>query len=191
VAATPKPETVPSEPPPEESSVELESEGFFSWFAGSPVAWIGGGLTLAGIAGGVGFGLGSSDSYDSADSVLARIRQEAARDGLSTTQGLCTDPAAALMSASTLQGDLASRTADYEKACARYSDNIDTGDNLKTLSTVSWVVAGVAATGTIVYYFIDSGGSSEQARRTKPVARARFVPWISPGERGLAIVGEF
>ncbi len=37
---------------------------------------IGGGLTLAGIAAGVGFGLGAKDSHDGADSVLGRIRQK-------------------------------------------------------------------------------------------------------------------
>lgn len=179
---------------PLELSEERDSKGFFAWAAGSPVAWIGGGLTLAGIAGGIGFGLGAKDSYDSADSVLARIRQEADVDGLPTTQGLCSDPAAALMNASAFNGDTAARAADYEKACARYSDNIDSGDNLKTLSTVSWVVAGVAATGTIVYYFIDSAGSSEPETgklRRKQGFQARLVPYVSPGERGVFVVGEF
>ncbi len=67
-------------------------------------------------------------------------------------------------------------------------------DNLKTLSTVSWVVAGVAATGTIVYYFIDTSGSSDETtsrvRRAKGF-QARLVPYVSPGERGLFVVGEF
>jgi hypothetical protein len=191
-ADTTKPSETPDEPL--EVSEHHDSKGFFEWAAGSPVAWIGGGLTLAGIAGGVGFGLGAKDSYDSADSVLARIRQEANSDGLPTTQGLCSDPAAALMNASSFTGDPAARAADYEKACARYSDNIDSGDNLKTLSTVSWVVAGVAATGTIVYYFIDTAGSSDETssrvRREKGF-QARLVPYMSAGERGLFVVGEF
>jgi hypothetical protein len=189
---TPKPREIHEEPI--EVSEHRDSQGFFAWAAGSPVAWIGGGLTLAGIAGGIGFGLGAKDSYDSADSVLARIRQEADTDGLPTTQGLCTDPAAALMNASSFTGDTAARAADYEKACARYSDNIDSGDNLKTLSTVSWVVAGVAATGTIVYYFIDTAGSSEETGsnlRRKSGFQARLVPYVSPGERGVFVVGEF
>jgi hypothetical protein len=200
-APAPKAEPAPRETPSEETSASVDSQGFFSWFASSPVAWIGGGLTLAGIAGGVGFGLGSKDSYDSADSILVRIRQEAAIDGLPDndgdgrpdTTGLCTNPAAALARATNLQGDPAARTADYEKACSRYSDNVDSGDNLKTLATVSWVVAGVAAAGTIVYYFVDTSGSSEPSARGKrpALARTRVVPWLSPGERGIAIVGEF
>jgi hypothetical protein len=64
---------------------------------------------------------------------------------------------------------------------------------MKTLATVSWVVAGVAAAGTIVYYFIDSSGSPDQSAGSKrpAAARARLVPYFSPGERGIAIVGEF
>jgi hypothetical protein len=195
-AAPSKPEPTEAEPlqdePVSETTATVESKGFFAWAADSPVAWIGGGLTLAGIAGGIGFGLGASDSYDSADSVLARIRQEATLDGLMSTQGLCSDPAVALMQARTLQGEPAQRAADYEKACARYSDNIDSGDSLKTLSTVSWVVAGVAAAGTIVYYFIDTSGSPSSASRKRgPLARTRFVPYVSAGQRGFAIIGEF
>src|SRR5688500_8585594 len=196
-AAAPTPaEPTETEPPADEPVSEtpatVESKGFFAWAADSPVAWIGGGLTLAGIAGGIGFGLGAADSYDSADSVLARIRQEATDDGLMSTQGLCSDPAAALMRATMLRGDPAQRAADYEKACARYSDNIDSGDSLKTLSTVSWVVAGVAAAGTIVYYFIATSGSpSSASRKRSPLAGTRFVPYVSAGERGFAIIGEF
>jgi hypothetical protein len=178
--------------PVREPTATVESKGFFAWAADSPVAWIGGGLTLAGIVGGVGFGLGAADSYDSADSVLARIRQEATADGLMSTQGLCSNPAVALMQATSLKVEPAQRAADYEKACARYSDNIDSGDSLKTLSTVSWVVAGVAAAGTIVYYFVDTSGSPSSASRKRgPLARTRFVPYVSAGERGFAITGEF
>lgn len=197
-----KPALAEVEPEPAETSASVDSQGFFSWFASSPVAWIGGGLTVAGVAGGIGFGLGSRNSYDSADSVLLRIRQEAARDGLPDrdgdgrpdTTGLCTNPAAALSQATNIQGgNLAARAADYEKACSRYSDNVDSGDNMKTLATVSWVVAGVAAAGTVVYYFVDSSGSSEQsAQKKRPAAaRTRVIPYLSPGERGIAIVGEF
>jgi hypothetical protein len=194
--AAPTTEPIEAEPredqPLSETTATVESKGFFAWAADSPVAWIGGGLTLAGIAGGIGFGLGAADSYDSADSVLARIRQEATLDGLMSTQGLCSDPAVALMQATMLKAPLAQRAADYEKACARYSDNIDSGDSLKTLSTVSWVVAGVAAAGTIVYYFIDTSGTPSSAGRKRgPLARTRFVPYVSAGERGFAITGEF
>jgi hypothetical protein len=193
------PSAAKEEPSPHAEEEEVTSTraqtspGFFAWAAQSPVAWLGGGLTLAGIAGGIGFGLGASDSYDSADSVLGRIRQEAALDGLPSTQGLCSDPAEALMNAKSLRGEPAKRAADYEKACARYSDNIDSGDSLKTLSTVSWVVAGVAATGTIVYYFLDTadGSQSASSKRDEATARMRFIPYVSAGERGFAVVGEF
>ena len=197
-APPPEPRNEPAEAEPledepaDETTATVESKGFFAWAADSPVAWIGGGLTLAGIVGGIGFGLGSADSYDSADSVLSRIRQEATLDGISTA-GLCADPARAVMTVPPKNWDPAQRAADYEKACARYSDNIDSGDSLKTLSTVSWVVAGAAAAGTIVYYFIDtsSGSPSSASRKRGPLARTRFVPYVSAGERGFAIIGEF
>ncbi|MFZ5889825.1 MAG: PEGA domain-containing protein [Myxococcota bacterium] len=173
------------------ASVSTESSsrhrvGFFEWAAGSPVAWVGGGLTAVGIAGGIGFALGSRQNYDHADDVASQIRTQAPKDGISTTDGIC--QAASL---SKLAMDLGSeQAARYAKACNLYVDYVDKGDNMKTLSLVSWVVAGAAAATTVVVYIFDGTAPNESAKRT-PGFRANVAPWVSGTERGLFVTGSF
>lgn len=194
-AAEPATRAVPESPgamlpPDDEDEDEPRRQGFFAWAASSPAAWIGGGLTLAGIAGGIGFGLAAKSNYDSADSVIRRIREEAAKDGIPTTTGLCLDPRTALDGATMLTIDPDTRASHYEHACAIVRDNTDTGDSYRTLAIVSGAVAGVAAVGTVVLYLVERPTSTADASaRRGPTAR--LVPWLGPGERGLSIVGEF
>lgn len=145
---------------------------FFEWAAESPVAWVGAGVTVLGLAGGIGFALASSGSYDNADSIANKIRTDAQAQG---EVGPCGPPP----------------KARYLDACNKYNDAVDRGDSQKTLSTVSFVVAGVAAAGTIIYYFVDTGSSrSERVERKQP-PKAALVPVASPAFSGLSLVGSF
>jgi hypothetical protein len=146
---------------------------FFEWATENKVAWVGAGLTLVGLAGGIGFAIGSKNSYDDADSVAAQIRQVAATRNV---VGPCGPPA----------------HPDFSKACQTYQDNVDRAESQETLSVVGFVVAGVAAGGTVVYYFIDTGGGrSEMARRQASARRPRLVPVVSPEFSGISLDGRF
>lgn len=146
---------------------------FIEWATENKVAWVGAGLTVLGLAGGIGFALASNQSYDNADNIANEIRVDAANLGI---VGPCGPPP----------------QSRYVEACAKYQDNVDTGDTQKTLSIVSFVVAGAAAGGTVVYYFVDTGGRKEtvddQKRRS---FRARVVPVTSPEFAGVSLVGSF
>jgi hypothetical protein len=184
----PSSESAPSEPAPQESA-PTRRLGFFEWASGSPVAWIGGGVTAIGIAGGVGFALGSKQNYDNADDVAEQIRTAAAKDlGTMGSTGICLP--------STLQNAVSNgkinteRAGTYQKACGMYADYVDKGDSMKTLSIVSWAVAGAAAVTTVVVYLVDGTAPAETAKRA-PALRASVGPWISGTERGLFVVGSF
>jgi len=61
---------------------------------------------------------------------------------------------------------------------------------------VSFVVAGVAAAGTVVYYFVDTGSNKAQIGKAKrstarPGFRAAVVPVVGPSERGFGLMGQF
>jgi hypothetical protein len=58
------------------------------------------------------------------------------------------------------------------------------------MSVVSFVVAGVAAGGTIVYYFVDTGGRKEKVEQTTRPKTA-VVPLVSPQFSGVSLVGNF
>jgi hypothetical protein len=147
---------------------------FFQWAAETPVAWVGGGLAVLGLAGGIGFALASNQSYDNADSIANQIRREADLRGVPGPCGPPPDPF-------------------FADACAKYDDNVETGDSQKTLSVVSFVVAGVAAAGTVVYYFVDTGSGRKESVEDKNAPRRRVgvMPITGPDYSGLNLVGQF
>jgi hypothetical protein len=81
----------------------------------------------------------------------------------------------------------------FADACAKYDDNVETGDSQKTLSVVSFVVAGVAAAGTVVYYFVDTGSGRKESVEDKNAPRRRVgvMPITGPDYSGLNLVGQF
>lgn len=174
--------TTPAEAPPSQGEARRR-QGFFEWAGHSPVAWIGGGITALGVAGGIGFALGAKHNYDNADDAAAQIRKEATADGLPSTQGLCVvGPSSQLT---------AEKRAMYRKACATYTDYVDKGDQMKTISIVSWAVAGAAAVTTLIVYAVDgTAPASETAKRPRGF-KAQLAPWVSGSERGLFVVGSF
>jgi len=193
--AAPAEATEPVEAPAEPKHGSRKS--FFGWLGSSPVGLVGLGLTGVGLGSGVGFALASNHAYSNADAVAAKISSTAAGDNHAPppldTRGLCTDPSTWLMNAGYVPSptSLSDRAGQYANACSKYHDNVHSGDTYKTVSTVSFVVAGVAAVGTIIYYFVDPNAETpaESARTSAP--RVSVVPTMGPGERGLSVVGSF
>lgn len=171
-------------------------QSFFKWMGETPLAWVGAGLTVVGIAGGAGFAVAARTRYDSANNIASQIHDQAVRDATppggtmpqQPSTGVCANPSAWL---STAPGnfDRSSRPGEYEKACSKFTDNQEAGDRMKKFSIVSWAVAGTAAAGTIIYYFLDSGGSNERAATDG--RRVAIVPVLTPTERGLSLSGSF
>jgi len=174
-------------PPPVSDSPQADKggdkPGFITWAKQKPLAWVGGGLTALGLIGGVSFALVSSQSYDDAESIRKKIVTKADEAKVS---GPCGPPA---------------KTApvDFSNACKTWQDRVDEADSQKSMATVSFVVAGVAAAGTVIYYFLDTGsnkasiGQRAGSRRTarSDGLRATVVPLVGPTERGLGLVGQF
>ncbi|HEY1533596.1 MAG TPA: hypothetical protein VGF76_06245 [Polyangiaceae bacterium] len=196
--ANPAPEAaVSTEPePPAESAGR---KPFFKWLVASPVGFVGLGLTGVGLGGGIGFAIASHQSYSNSDSVANQIKQAAVADsGMSKpdTTNLCNNPTKWLNDMNYANSgktpDISQRANEYSNACAKYPDNVHKGDTFKTLSTVGFVVGGVAAVGTIVYYFVDpramEGSSSEASTHRRRVA---IVPSVGPGQTGLTVLGTF
>jgi hypothetical protein len=177
-------------------------KGFVPWLTSTPGAMIGVGLTGVGLIGGGAFAFGSKSAYDAADSVAAGIGKEAVEKDKKTTgaTGACSNPAnwlanetAPLANGQPRYGDpavLANRAGQYKKNCDKYSNNVKSGDTFKTLAIVSFAVAGAAAVGTVVYYFVDSGSSSESARNASK-RRVVILPVYQPGFAGGLVSGRF
>lgn len=174
---TPMPPAGPAGPEGDQGSGK---PGFLTWAKKTPLAWVGGGVAVLGLAGGAGFALASSKSYDDADSIRQQILTEAKKQGVT---GPCGPPP---------------KTApvNFADACSKYNTRVEDGDSQKTWSTVSFVVAGVAAAGTVAYYFIDTGSNKASIGKRDPRApsgglRAAVVPLVDQSSRGLGLVGQF
>jgi hypothetical protein len=199
--AAPAAGSPPAEGGREATPEEPEShprKGFVPWLTSTPGAIIGVGLTGVGLIGGGAFALGSKSAYDAADSVADGITKEAVhQDEKLNDKGVCVDPAKWLANGTSpakqrVYSDpavLADRAHQYQKNCDKYSNNVKSGDTFKTLAIVSFAVAGAAAVGTIVYYFVDSGSSDSASRTSK--RRVVILPMYQPGFAGGLVSGSF
>jgi hypothetical protein len=194
-AATGDEPAAPEANPPEPSAGRRP---FFKWLVSSPVALVGVGLTGVGLGSGIGLAIASKKSYDNADLVADQITTHAATDSGMTnpdTSELCLSPSKWLMGAkypANATPNLSTRAGQYSNACSKYQDNVNSGDQLKTWSTVGFIVGGVAAVGTVIYYFVDpnarEGGEKAAQRERRELA---IVPSVGPGHTGLTVVGSF
>ena len=171
------PPAEPAEPPPDSAtaSAELDSGGgrepFIGWATRNKLAWVGGGVTLLGVAGGVTFSLIASSNYSVANERGDLIRERKEDEGYSGP--VCEAPP----------------TDAYEMACGKFADARDQADTQKTIGIISFIVAGVAAGGTVAYYFVDAKKEAPTARDKTP--RTALVPMASPDGAGLSVVGLF
>lgn len=195
VGASPAPAEPGAEdaPPIEEHSTR---KGFVPWVTSTPGAMVGVAVTGAGLIGGGAFAFGSKSSYDAADSIQAQIIEKAVVvDRKASSRGVCNDPESWLAESPTWSGATPAarqdRARQYTENCDKYNDNVKAGDTFKTLSIVSFAVAGAAAVGTIIYYFVDSkestGGGAKRARGPQFMV----LPVYQPGFSGGLISGSF
>ena len=181
---------------PEQSEPSAGRKPFFKWLVSSPVGIVGLSLTGVGVGGGIGLAIASKKSYDNADSVASQITTTAAKDSMMAnpdTSKLCVNPSAWLMGTSFPASEIPSRSKQYDNACSKYQDNVHSGDQLKTWSTVGFVVGGVAAVGTVILYFVDPNAreSSDKQARAAERPRVSIVPSVGPAQTGLTVIGSF
>jgi hypothetical protein len=188
-----EPEPEPEPPPP-----SAGRRPFFKWLVTSPVGLVGLGLTGVGVLGGGGAALAANRSYTNADSFAAQIKLHAAVDAAPSQQNtasLCTDPVQWLKGvhyeSSGKTPLLDQRAGEYKNACAKYTDTTKRGDTLKTVATVGFVVAGVAAVGTVIYYFLDPNAKLGHDAARADGQRLALVPLLGPTQGGLSVLGSF
>lgn len=187
-----EPEASPSQPaestPALSAGPERRRKPFVQWVTHSPIGLAGGALAVAGVGSGVGFALAAQHSYSNADSVASQIRAAVLKDSMDFP-GFGADPAGICGDAA--RQNKTAHPAEYQYACKKYRDTVDTGDTFKTVSIVSWVVAGVAVAGTVIAYVVDGTEPAESASKKPSKVTATVAPWLSGSERGLFVTGSF
>lgn len=165
-----------------DTGADTGRQNFFDWFADTPVAWVGAGLTGVGLIGGIAFGAAGASASSSADDVTAAIQTEVdenrgqpiSQGGLSSSQTPCGP-----------EDDPSADVPYYADACNQLRDNLDNRDLDYTLMGVFFGVGALAAAGTVVYYFVDTADGGDGT------ASIQVVPILSGQTQGMGLVGTF
>jgi hypothetical protein len=161
---------------------------------------VGATLTGAGILGAGGFAIASKVSFDAANNMESGIKTEAFQVDMKTAPlpGPCVDPANWLANQTAPRedgqprytgADLQARAKQYKDNCDKYSHDVKLGNRYKTLAFVSLGVAGAAAAGTLIYYFVDTSGTQRASRDT--ARRVVLLPIVQSGFAGGLVAGRF
>jgi len=195
-----------AQPPPSEAETPAEEptsdsaparrQTFGSWLASKPGAIVGASLTGAGLVGAGAFAIASKLSYDAADSLAEGIAKHAVEVDMKTTgsSGACVNPAYWLAHESALPAysdpaAVQARAQEYKDNCNKYTHDLKLGDRYKKVAIVSLAVGGAAAVGTLIYYFVDTGGSKRASRESE--RRIVFLPIVDGGFAGGLVAGRF
>ncbi len=198
-AEPPKESPAPPPAPVETATISTGGrEPFFTWLGHNGVGIAGVAATLIGAGVGTGFAIAAERASQNADSVALQIQNEALNI-MTTSAGLCVNPAAKVNNESNLSTSHTNVTdaqrkdeiQRLESACALLTNDLDLRKRDRTYATVGFVVAGVGLTATIAAYLLTSNKSGSSARRSATSFEALVLPAIGPAQSGLTVVGRF
>jgi hypothetical protein len=173
-----------------------QSHGFFPWLGSSPLAVTTvtvGGMALVTSAVLAGF---ANTRYASANNARNQI-MTALEDYVEAgnlvgsavpcgPEGIANRPQS--FDSRVSQENVEKVSGQFANACARFTERSDSGDKLKTLSLISLGVGAFATVGTIVWYFSDTGGSSNETAGDSSTRRqARITPLFSRDLNGVLV----
>jgi hypothetical protein len=167
---SPRPESRRIAPAPATTEKE-SSEGFFGWLTDSPVAWVGLGLTGAGIAT-LAFGsITAVMANQNVDAVAAKL--EAHRQQVSPTRlNVCAGP----------------MVPEFEQYCAQLRKNLDVRGEDVAIAVIGGAVAAAGVIELVVGYSLSP--SKKSAQHADPKAFV-VTPWANSHLMGVGVHGAF
>lgn len=166
----PLPPPQPTAPPPEQPS---QREDFLEWYKKKPIAWVGTGVTgaglLTGVIGAIAFGV----TTGKANSDAKAITDYAAQNNLGRAP--CGEQSGG--------GD----APGYEANCNILRSDLANRDSAAIATAVGFVVMGLGAIGTVTYVMVDWFPGKKQ----QPATGLRVFPLVSPTEGGVGLRGRF
>lgn len=175
---------------------------FFKWWARRPLAIVLSVGALASLGGGIAAAVLAGKEFDSANETKEILRQAASEDIdniLSSNMGTAKEREAAAedvaspcdLSAATRQYLAANRITGYKAGCSSFDEARKTGEQNKKLAGAFFGVAGAAAVGTVVYYFVNTRASNRKPDEAGFRFRPQIAPIVGRGQGGLIVVGQF
>jgi hypothetical protein len=173
----------PMPPPPygmpPDTGADTGREDFFSWYMHKPIAWVLTGVAGVGIIGTIGFGAAAGDADSKASSVQDKIFSELNN---------CEKPGSGCQLPPEYfdrdtgepvpcgpRDDPNGAHPHYQAACDQLRDNLDTRDTDIIGLAIMASIGGAALVGGVIYYFVDSPGSSSSGTNVIPVVTPAFT----------------
>jgi hypothetical protein len=166
------PQNPPPPPPPAKSDEEHES--FVHWYGRKPLAWVGTGLTVAGLGVGIAFSVLAGSASSSAEDAESAIRDQQAEEGV---DGAPCGP----------RDSTGSQDVDgFQGPCSALRQSLDDYDADVAIAGVGWVAFGVGLAGTVTYIMVDYVGGGRKMPKDGKIEPPILVPVISPEYGGAA-----
>lgn len=166
----------PPQPPqggPRDSSGESFGEWTISGRMPSPLFWVGSGVFAVGLGLGIGFSAAASSSASDAELLASRLRNQAAEDGVDGSPCGPEDGSGS--------GDV------YPDQCNQLRDALGIHDANVAVAATGWVLAGLAAGGTIAVVVLGYDGKGPPANKPS----AAVLPLVSSEVQGVTVLGTF
>lgn len=171
----PTPFVPPGNQPPNDTT---DDKDFGAWAVSSPLFWVGSGVFAVGLGLGIGFSVAATNSKSDAEDLALRLRNQADVDGVDGAP--CDEEGASDV---------------YPESCEQLRDALSVHNANVGVAATGFVLAALAAGGTIAYVMIDFvNGSSDKDKEASASGTAQnlmVAPWISPDLVGGAVGGRF
>lgn len=154
-------------------------EPFLRWYKRKPLAWVGTGLTGAGLIMGIAGGAAAMSASSAGNDAVAQIKKHWAE----------LHPGQAIPPVCGDQSTGAGVYAGYESACQTLKDDISIYHTDLAVAVAGWVLFGVGAAGTGLYALIDWYPSRGPV--SSEPTKVMLVPIVSPTDKGIGLVGTF
>ncbi len=155
-------------PPPAQTEPQDEHEAFFHWYGRKPLAWVGTGVTVAGLGLGIAFSVLAGSASSSASDAENAIQDKQADEGVS---GKPCGPR---------DSDGNSDVEGFQGPCSALRSSLDDYDADVTVAGVGWVAFGVGLAGTVTYVMVDYVGGGRKMPKDGKATAPMLVPIISP-----------
>ncbi|MFO0553271.1 MAG: hypothetical protein U0271_33110 [Polyangiaceae bacterium] len=151
-------------------------EDFGKYLLHSPIPWVGAGLFAVSLGIGIGFTVAANNSKADSEQIVDDIRAQAHADGVDGAPCGAEDGGSA---------------ADvYPSACSALRDALSVHTANVAVAATFWVVAALAAGGTVTYVMLDWYPGKKRSSDDYAVHVAP-VPLLGPDMQGAALVGTF
>lgn len=170
----------PNMMPPPVPPAPQGREDFFHWYKRKPIAWIGTGLTGAGLIMGIAGGAAGLSASSAANDVATQIRNHRATVDPNAPAAVCGDESTGV-----------GVYPGYEKACSTLRDNLSLYHKDVAVTVAGWVMFGVGLAGTALYAMIDWYPVRGPAASADNGPRMSVVPIVSPTYNGVGLTGTF